>query len=227
MNIKEINSLRDNVLSNRQAIREPKILLQEESSKITIEGVAITANYIDSHNSIFTEECLRKSVGLDIFHNAEHIRDFSHLINPRVDTEVREFDLKDLGADIEGNALSFVFTSTFEEEDNKKMFKEYSRGRVRYHSIEFDWGAREEILCVRDEDNFKANWDKYYPQVINKEVADRRGWFYVYETAPILGISAVVLGSNRLTPTLSARGYSEEDLTYEKEVKTTFLQRIR
>jgi hypothetical protein len=48
--------------------------------------------------------------------------------------------------------------------------------------------------------------------VINKEVADERGWFYVYEKAPIIEISAVVMGSNVLTPTLSERGYSDEQI---------------
>ena len=69
----------------------------------------------------------------------------------------------------------------------------------------------------------------------NKEVADERGWFYVYERAPIVAISAVVLGSNRLTPTLSARGFNDlkielpemvQQVEEQKEEKRSMFSRL-
>ena len=194
---------------------------QEET--IVVEGVAIIANYIDKHGSIFTTDCLSESLAETVIHNADHVRDFAHLISNSVEVELREIPFSELGEDREGSATAFCFKSEFSKEDNSAMFKEYKRNRVKYHSIEFDWSRRsDEILCVASTynapDEYKANWDKYYDKVLNKEVADARGWFYVYEKAPIIAVSAVVLGSNKVTPTLSTRGYSEEMLKVELEL---------
>ena len=195
----------------------------DDSETLTVEGVAIIANYIDSHGSIFTEECLRESLNENIIHNADHIRDYDHLISTSVEKEIRSIPFIELGVDIEGNATAFCFKSVFDKDDNERMYKQYKRGRVKYHSIEFDWSRRsKELLCINNEregQEYKDNWDKYYPTVINKEVADARGWFYVYERAPIVAVSAVVLGSNKVTPTLSARGLSDEVLKLEIEPK--------
>ena len=195
----------------------------EGSESLTVEGVAIIANYIDSHGSIFTEDCLRASLDETIIHSADHIRDYDHLISTSVEKEIRSIPFRDLGVDIEGDAIAFCFKSVFEKEDNERMYKQYKRGRVKYHSIEFDWSRRgAEIYCANHTihgQEYKDNWDKYYPTVMNKDVADSRGWFYVYEKAPIVAVSAVVLGSNKVTPTLSARGLSDEVLKLEIEPK--------
>ena len=195
----------------------------EGSEALTIDGVAIIANWIDSHGSIFTEGCLRQSLEEDIIHSGDHVRDFAHLVSNSVEKEIRSIPFRELGVDIDGDATAFCFRSQFEKDDNEYMYKQYKRNRVKYHSIEFDWSRRgKEILCISTDLNgqeYKDNWDKYYPTVINKEVADARGWFYVYERAPIVAVSAVVLGSNKVTPTLSARGLSDEVLKLEIEPK--------
>ena len=58
--------------------------------------------------------------------------------------------------------------------------------------------------CYRD-------WDKYYPIVANKEVADERGFFWIVSEAKIIEGSAVVMGSNSATPTLSIENKTEAD----------------
>ena len=49
----------------------------------------------------------------------------------------------------------------------------------------------------------KKIWDKYYPIAVNKEVADNYGYFFVVTQAKIVEGSAVPIGSNRATPTIS------------------------
>jgi len=51
----------------------------------------------------------------------------------------------------------------------------------------------------------KANWDKYYPMVMNKEMADEYGCFWAVTEAKFIEGSAVVLGSNSATPTISVQ----------------------
>ena len=141
---------------------------------------------------------------------------------------MRTFKWSELGGDDDTDVTALVFRSKFTEEDNPMMYRQYRLGKVHYHSIEFDWQNRsKEIFCIKEgNDEERKAWERYYPQVVNKEIADKRGWFYVYEKAPILGVSAVVLGSNKYTPTLSARGYKEDDLAVEIPKQKSLLQRL-
>ena len=49
----------------------------------------------------------------------------------------------------------------------------------------------------------KKIWDKYYPVVANKEIADECGYFWVVTEAKVIEGSAVPIGSNQATPTLN------------------------
>lgn len=227
MNIEDIRHIADDDKGFREVARRAKNILKDDET-MTVEGVAITANVIDSHGSIFTRECLNDALNGVTFHNANHIRDFENLISNEVEKELRTFKWSELGGDDDTDVTALVFRSTFKEEDNPMMYRQYKLGKVHYHSIEFDWQNRsKEIFCIREgDDKEREAWKRYYPQVVNKGIADKRGWFYVYEKAPILGVSAVVLGSNKYTPTLSARGYKEDDLAVEIPKQKSLLQRL-
>lgn len=227
MNINDIRHIADDDKGFREVARRAENILKDDGA-MTVEGVAITADVIDSHGSIFTRECLEDALKGTTFHNANHIRDFENLISNEVEKELRTFKWSELGGDDDTDVTALVFRSTFKEEDNPMMYRQYKLGKVHYHSIEFDWQNRsKEIFCIKEgNDEERKAWERYYPQVVNKEIADKRGWFYVYEKAPILGVSAVVLGSNKYTPTLSARGYKEDDLAVEIPKQKSLLQRL-
>ena len=227
MNINDIRHIADEDNGFREMSQRAVGKLSEDGS-MTVEGVAITANVIDSHGSIFTRECLEDALKGTTFHNAKNISDFENLITNEVEKELRTFKWSELGGDNDTEVTALVFRSKFTEEDNPMMYRQYKLGKVHYHSIEFDWQNRSrEIFCIKEgNDEERKAWERYYPQVVNKEIADKRGWFYVYEKAPILGVSAVVLGSNKYTPTLSARGYKEDDLAVEMSKQKSLLQRL-
>ena len=100
------------------------------------------------------------------------------------------------------------------------MFKQYSNGWVKNHSVgmryvKIDLAINSESEWDKDE---KELWDKYYPIVVNKEIADERGYFWVVSEAKVIEGSAVVMGSNSATPTLSVENKSEADnITSEQE----------
>ena len=84
------------------------------------------------------------------------------------------------------------------------MFDLYKKGRVNQHSVVMRYVKM--FLCINKSEPMysqeKENWDKYYPQVANKEVADEKGYFWAVTEAKIVEGSAVVKGSNFATPTL-------------------------
>ena len=63
------------------------------------------------------------------------------------------------------------------------------------------------VMCInRDEKYYKEEkeyLDKYYPMMANKQVADEKGYFFAVLEAELIEISAVVKGSNVVTPTVS------------------------
>jgi len=63
------------------------------------------------------------------------------------------------------------------------------------------------VLCV-DDDEYGAEkeaWVKYYPEIVNKKVADKQGHFWAVTEAKIIEGSAVPFGSNPITPTLQVK----------------------
>ena len=100
------------------------------------------------------------------------------------------------------------------------MFKQYANGWVKNHSVgmryvKIDLAINSESELDKDE---KALWDKYYPIVANKEVADERGYFWIVSEAKVIEGSAVVMGSNSATPTLSVEN-KEEAVINTSEIK--------
>ena len=83
------------------------------------------------------------------------------------------------------------------------MLDQYANGWVKNHSVGMYYVKMD--IAVNDEDSpayFDA-WKKYYPQIANKEVADDRGYFFYVLEAKCMEGSAVPMGSNTATPTLS------------------------
>jgi hypothetical protein len=58
----------------------------------------------------------------------------------------------------------------------------------------------------------KQNFDKYYPMVLNKDEADKSGYFWAVTEAKNVEASAVVKGSNFLTPVLSIEFIDENTI---------------
>lgn len=99
------------------------------------------------------------------------------------------------------------------------MAKKYKQNKVKNHSVgmryvKLDLAMNSESKWDEEE---KKIWDKYYPIVANKEVADERGYFWVVTEAKIIEGSAVPIGSNQATPTLNiSEAKSTQELPAEQ-----------
>jgi hypothetical protein len=63
---------------------------------------------------------------------------------------------------------------------------------------------------MEDDKQYKENWDKYYPQVINKDLVDKYGYFFAVVEAKILENSCVLFGANENTGVYSTSAKEEE-----------------
>lgn len=107
-----------------------------------------------------------------------------------------------------------IYEATIKKDRNEEMFKQYLNGWVLNHSV----GMRYiKLLFCYDNDSpeytqEKENWDKYYPQILNKEEADNTSYFWAVLEAKNIEASAVVKGSNFLTPVLSIEVIDENTI---------------
>jgi hypothetical protein len=108
------------------------------------------------------------------------------------------------------------------------MFNQYKQGFVNNHSVGMRYVKMELAINDKDYEKEKNFYDKYISQVINKEDADKLGYFWVVTEAKVIEGSAVPMGSNPITPTTNIK--SEPSLidlinntdTQEKAADSTF-----
>jgi hypothetical protein len=191
-------------------------------SELKVVVIINTTNLMDSHADVHIRGIWKKSLSENkmIMHLQEHRMIFKNIISDgkNLKAYVKDYSWSELGFDFEGKTQALVFESTIEKKRNEEMFNQYANGWVKNHSVGMRYVKYD--MAINDEDypnEFEA-WNKYYPDIANKDTADARGYFwYVLEAKAIEG-SAVPLGSNFATPTLEnnkdeppKQGTQEED----------------
>ena len=217
--INYVNSINSDLTANKEENGT-----QTEVEKLQVKVIINTTNFIDSHNDLHINGIWNKSVSDNankgFLHLQEHDRDFDKVISDNAKGYVESITWKSIGFPYNGKTEALIFDSIIEKKRNEFMFKQYSNGWVKNHSVgmryvKIDLAINSESEWDKDE---KELWDKYYPVVANKEVADERGYFWVVSEAKIIEGSAVVMGSNSATPTISVENKSEADnITSEQE----------
>ena len=182
----------------------------EDPSILNAKLVINTTNLIDSHMDCHISGLWKKSLSeaKQILLLQEHEMEFKMIIADslvdKLDAMTQTVSFKSLGFNYNGNTEALIFDVQIKKDVNEYMFDLYRKGRVTQHSV----GMRyiKIFLCIdSNEANYsseKANWDKYYPMVANKELADQKGFFWAVTEAKVIEGSAVVKGSNECTPVM-------------------------
>lgn len=217
--ISYVNSEVTNVVANKE-----ESTTATEIDKLQVKVVINTTNFIDSHNDLHINGIWNKSVSDNankgFLHLQEHDRDFNKVISDNAKGYVESVSWKSLGLPYNGKTEALIFDSVIEKKRNEFMFKQYANGWVKNHSVgmryvKIDLAINSESEWDKDE---KEIWDKYYSIIANKEVADERGYFWVVSEAKVIEGSAVVMGSNSATPTISVEN-KEEAVIDTSEIK--------
>lgn len=176
---------------------------------LNVKSVINSCGVIDSHMDCHIKGIWKKSLSENKvwYWLQEHKMAFDHIIADSKSNNIKayteEVPFKQLGLKGQGATECLVFEGDLDRR-NEFMFKQYMKGYVHNHSV----GMRyiKIFMCVNSEERGwkeeKDNWDKYYPSVINKDVADANGYFWAVTEAKFIEGSAVVIGSNQSTPTL-------------------------
>lgn len=107
-----------------------------------------------------------------------------------------------------------IYETTISRKRNELMFNQYKNGYVLNHSVGMRYVKM--FFCYNSEDPAysadKENWDKYYPLILNQSEADKTQYFWAITEAKNIEASAVVKGSNFLTPVLSIEQIDEDTI---------------
>lgn len=196
------------------------------SDGLQVKAVINTTNLMDSHKDVHLPGLWTKSLKENnmIMHLQEHEMKFDKVIAKGDDLNVytKDFTWKELGYKAEGKTQALVFESTIRKgkQDGDYMLKQYAKGNVDNHSVGMRYVKL--VLAVNDEESGGAEfeaWEKYYPEIANKAEADRHGYFWAVKEAQVIEGSAVLLGSNHVTPTLEIEP-SKDTQTIEPQLST-------
>ena len=180
--------------------------IEEQEEMIKVKVVMNCTNFMDSHGDVHINGCFNKTLkeNKNLVHLQEHEMNFDKIIadSSDINAYAKKYTFKQLGYDFDGSTECLIFESNVKEERNEFMYEQYSKGYVKNHSIGMNYVKI--YLCVNNQENTQEfeNWNKYYPEIANKEKADEKGYFWAVTELRLIEGSAVVIGSNPITPTL-------------------------
>jgi len=165
-----------------------------------------TSNLLDSCMDCHIPGLWSKSLkeNKSIMHLQEHAMKFDKIIADSIDLKAfaKKYTWKELGFNFTGQTEGLTFDSIVKKSRNEFMHTQYANGYVKQHSVGMRYVKL--VMCVNDASygaEFEA-WEKYYSQIINPDMADKRGYFWAVTEAKVIEGSAVPLGANYATPTL-------------------------
>ncbi len=203
------------------------------NDKLALKLVINSCGIIDSHMDCHISGIWNKSIKENklFFLLQEHEMEFEYVIADSLSDDLKatteDIDWKTLRMPYAGKTECLIFNTTISKARNEFMFNQYMNGYVLNHSV----GMRylKMYLCIDSEAPEyaaeKESWDKYYPMVMNKEVAEEKGYFWAVTEAKFIEGSAVVRGSNIATPVLEIESKEDneavEDTSKNEPLKDT------
>lgn len=199
---------------------EPKINVN--SDIIEVKAVINTTNVIDSHLDLHMASTWNKTVEDNpySYHLKQHEGVFESILSNKARSFNEDMNFRDLGLDIDFKTVANINQFILKKADNPLMFKQYADGNVLQHSVGMFYVNIE--LAMYDEDSEKnmAFFEMAKSNAVNPEIADEHGYVWVVTEAKKREGSAVVFGSNSITPTLSVKDYDKSNEPFIKSTQS-------
>ncbi len=189
--------------------------INPDATELQAKVVINTTNILDSHSDVHIKGIWNKALkeNKNLYLLQEHQMSFDKVISSEVKASAQMMSFKELGfPQLKGEAQALVFDTTISKDVNPYMFKLYANGRVKEHSVGMQYVKIALAINSEEEgrEEAKAVWDKYIDQVANKQDAEKQGFFWAVTEAKFHEGSAVLMGSNSVTPTMSVESKDNE-----------------
>lgn len=224
--------IKDLVANKSQHMKDKKSLpVESEVLKMDVEiksdkadgdylHIKVVANlplYIDSDVDALSPTAFNKSI------NDKDPKDFKMLKNHQHNTDgvigtVTDVYMTEVDTQKYNGVQALIFEADIYEKYDSKVFNMYKNGEIDQHSIGFQYIKLD--LAVNDdtyEDEYKV-WLNTYDQLLNKDVADTKGYYWWVSEVKLYENSAVLFGANDQTPTVETE---EKDIDVVGIIKST------
>lgn len=185
--------------------------------------VGNTYLWMDSHDDVHAKSCFSKSIKerKNIFHLHDHEFKLVSKVGEPINVYEKDIAWKELNVNKSGNTQALFMDSSIKRDYNSQIFNAYKNGQINQHSVGMQYVKID--LAVNDEqyeDEYKI-WLDNIDSIGNKDHAEEKGYFWLVREAKLIEVSAVLMGSNELTPTLENKEPSKD--TRQKEAaQSTF-----
>lgn len=185
-----------------------------KNSDTELERTIIGNTYLwmDSHDDVHAKGVFTKTIKerKDIFHLHDHEFKITSKVGEPINVYEKSITWRELGLNKSGSTEALFMDTKVIKDYNSQIFNEYKNGKINQHSVGMQYVKID--LAVNDEE-FEEEiklWNEHIDTIGNKEKAIEKGYFWLVREAKLIEISAVLMGSNELTPTLENK--SEADI---------------
>lgn len=202
----------------------------EDDLKAGIIKRAIVGNtygWFDSHDDVHIEGIFTKTLQenkKNVLHLHDHIQQLAAKVGVFTDVIEQRISWIELGKQIQGETISLIGISSIKKSYNASIYDQYLNNEINQHSVGMMYVNL--FLCVNNPEYKEefANWQKYIPKVANVADVIENGYFWAVTEAKLKEISAVIAGSNEVTPTLQPQKSTEEpqESTHKEDKSTEF-----
>ncbi len=193
----------------------------EEKGVLKRTIVLNTYNWLDSHGDVHLTGTFGKSIserGNKIPHLHDHVFQLDARVGKPSAFYEKEISWRELGASKTGMTNALFMESEIRRSYNEKVYIDYLNNEIDQHSVAMRYVKVD--LAINDPDEYPkeyAVWEKVIGLLGNRKQAEEQGFFWAVSEAALIEGSAVLLGSNELTPTLGGKGQPFKSTDHEPE----------
>lgn len=222
--IKHAMPISSNLTKNGKITKSEPIDLTNKD-KIEVKVVGNLSMYMDSHRDVQGDKCWDKSLQESqskFYHTKNHSYKVDDEVGSVKSVYMTTLNLKDLGLNTSiKTGQGLVMESDVYKALDSKVFTQYGLGLIKQHSVGMLYVKLELAINDKDEEEEFKVWTKYIDKIINKEVAEKYGYFWYVAESKLVEISAVTRGSNDMTPTLDVKTEPSTDTSKLEPSKDT------
>lgn len=197
---------------------------ENDADNLTIDIAANTCMYIDDQYDALAVGAATKSINENIgrgmiYFLKNHGRRTDDIVGDILEAGYKRVRMTINGTEKDVDAL--VVKGCARRRRDAKTFDLYKDRLIKQHSVGIQYVKLSlAINDPTDTEHYKT-WTATYDQILNKEVADELGFYWYVTEFKFYEVSAVLWGSNDLTPVIepleSTREDSRKDSTITKE----------
>ena len=217
-NMRNIEELKKKKLDMFYPVKSSGLDMQVKNvdlAKRTVQFIANTYYWFDSDYDVLIKGASKKSIN-DRGPASNANAKIKHLADHKMQTDKMVGLPKIIEETVIDDKTVIYFESEIPEtQQGDEHLTKYQNGMYDNHSIGFRYKDIE--FAEKDSENSDAKeyWNEYFPQIINREEAEKAGFFYLIKEIELFEASVVPFGANSLTGVVGVKSKTKEQILFD------------